>query len=864
MRRQPKISRNLLRFLIDRTEHYSLYGDIEEMYNETAVNNGRFYAFIWYMLQLIKAIAIYMNRSFFQGTMMFKNYIRVSARNLIRNKTYSVINISGLSVGIACFMLIMSFVFFEYSYDNFHENGDRLYRIVEWQNTGGRNPQHVALTMGPLAKSIREDFPEVERSARIRRTRTTVKIDNKIFPENNVLWASPEFFEMFSFRLLAGNREDVITEPGTAVISQNAAVRYFGTTECIGETFIAYDNEEFKVTGIVEDVPENSHLYFNVVLSFITVTGRNDFLNKNWGLNSLYTYILLAENTDPRNFSAKMPEYINSKFEYLQKDEPYWNYLNLNLQPLEDIHLKSTHLNYDLNYKKGNLESIISLTGVAILVLILACMNYINLSTAKSSVRVKEVGIRKVVGAGRGGLISQFLGESILLTAISVILGSIIVYSVFPFFREYTGKEITIDIFNLRSILLCSISTLILGIISGSYPAFILSSFSPGNLLKKSMFGWRGRSSMRKTFVTSQFAISSIIIAFTMVIFSQIKYLLETDPGYNRDHLLVIELNNVKYDKMRPYMSELRQIKGITSISSSSSVPGEDTHESSMQIIQPSGVEDMSISLLAIDHNFLDTFGIEVIKGRNFLREFTTDTTSSIIINESFAKLFNWDDPIDKVVKLNGSDMKVIGVIGDYHYESLHHNIEPLAVIYYSPYRSYITLKVDNTDLSETIGKVKEISSEIDPDNPLKYYFLDESIQEQYSSEQQLGQLFKYFSVLAVFIASLGLFGLAAFTAERRTHEIGVRKVLGASGIKVFYLLSSEFLLLIFISNIIAVPAVFLSAGKWLDKFAYRVEPDWIIFTIPVILTFIAAIISVGFQSLKASLINPSDSLRYE
>jgi len=809
---------------------------------------------------------------------MLKNCFKIAYRNVLRHKSYSMINILGLSVGIACCILILAYIEYEFSFDRFHDNADDIYRIVTTTNTNGSITSSPSAPT-PFAPAMIKDYSEIVDAVRIAPTvKRSFRYEDKKYFETGVYYADKSLFSVFSFELVEGNPETALEAPFTMVLTQEMAARYFGDESPVGKTMNWDNNFDYTITGVVKNPPENSHFRFNAIASFTTFFRYDPRLETKWLGWNVFTYLLLRENTDHKLFELKFDDFVDKYLGDILRSRG--TEMHAGLQPLKDIHLHSNFAG-ELG-TNSNIRIIYAFSAIAVIILLIACINFMNLATARSEGRAKEVGMRKVFGAERRRLILQFLGESSLFAAAALICAVVIARLALPYFSMLAGREISLNILGIPR-LAAGIAGIVVftGIFAGSYPAFFLSSFRPVSALRGVAYRGRGNPLFRSTLVVFQFTISIFLIIFTLIILNQQKYMHNKDLGFNKEHLLVIAVQNKEVRLgLESFKDELLKINGVKSACASSMVSGELYLFSNRTF--PEGYDrDQSVTMdnFLVDHGYFDTFGINIVNGRAFSKDITTEIQTGVLINETAAGVLGWDNPVGKVIdietglvgsKSNRIRRIVIGVFSDMHIRSLYSPIAPAFVRYISnegPIENRarrLTLRLDTGDLPGTMKLIEQKWNEVHPALPYYYFFLDDSYDSLHRAEQRLGNIFRAFSVLTVIIGCLGLFGLASFTAEQRTREIGIRKVLGSTVGSVVMLLCRDFVRLIVIANVIAWPAAYFAVGRWLQDFPYRVDAGPGAFVQTATLILVIALLTVGFQALKAARANPVDSLRHE
>ncbi len=806
---------------------------------------------------------------------MIQNYLKIAIRNLLRNKVFSAINIVGLALGIATCLVIMLFVYDELSYDRFNEKADRIFRVVFKAsiNDGKINEANV---MPPTAQVLKNDYPEVLAATRLRTSGSPeIVYQNKKFKEHSFASVDANFFDVFTLPLLKGDAKTALREPNTAVITQDFAKKYFGDEDPIGKVlFIKSWNESYKVTGLIDKVPHNSHFHFDI---FGSLAGVKDAQAASWMSSGYFTYLVLPEGFDYKVLEAKLPQVIKKYMgpqiqtamgmslpQFLQKG----NQLGLFLQPLTSIH-------FDEGYTgtlepSGNIQYVYIFGAIAVFMLLIACINFMNLSTAGASKRAKEVGVRKVLGSVKQDLINQFLFESILLSVVALILSLMLVQLSLPVFNDLAEKDLQLDFLKNPLLLIAFlVFGLLVGVLAGSYPAFFLSSFNPVEVLK-GKFKLAGKSiSLRSGLVVFQFFISIALIIGTTVVYQQIKFIQSKDLGYAKDQLLIMRNTWSLGKNEEAFRQQILQDPRVLSVSSAGYLPAGPS-DSNNSLGYPDGDDSQIMRTLEykIDEQYIPTMGMKIIAGRNFSKDFATDSTA-MIINETAAKAFGWGKNAvgHTITRLKNNDglkvtYRIIGVVKDFHFKSLHESITPLLMVSEKTYG--LTIKVKGKDVEGLLASLKNQWQKFNVEEPFSYAFMDELFEKTYQSEQKISVILSIFSGLTIFVACLGLFGLATFTAEQRTKEIGVRKVLGASVSQIVTLLSKEFLKLVLIACGFAFPIGYWLMNKWLQDFAYRIEISAWIFVLAGILALFIALLTISYQAIKAALANPVTSLRTE
>jgi putative ABC transport system permease protein len=801
---------------------------------------------------------------------MIKNYLVTAWRNIKKSKAYSALNILGLAVGMAVFILIMLFVRYELSFDRYHENGRNIYRVVQEQPGNYYLGSNLfAVTPGPLARAMVQDFPEVLKATRIDDwSNVLVLAGEKTFLENRIHWTDPQTFEIFSFPIIRGDGASVLKDASSVLLSESAAARFFGDADPIGRTIVmkAYEmDSEFKVAGVFRDIPVNSHFVMNVVAPFETMGKIQETDLTRWGNNSYYTYILLQDGADPRALEAKLVPFI-AKYEAERGWKHEGQHSRYFLQPLTRIHLHS-RVNFDMGLV-GDARFVLLFASIAVLVLVIACVNYMNLATARSLKRAREVGLRKVVGAGKAQLVRQFIGDSVALTFIALVGAVGLVLAALPFFRAFVERDISFNPFrDLALMPALVLLAAVVGVVAGSYPAFFVSAFRPVAALRGTGASRAKGKGIRNALIVFQFAASIALIVCTIGVRSQLRYIRNTDMGYDRDQILVLVSRGGVRTGLEAFKTELRQNSAVVSVASSSCLPNNVTSSTNAQWPgQPESV-DIPIYVADADYDFAELYGLELVRGRNFSRDHPSDANGAFLINESAQKAVGWDDPIGREfgrTREGAAKGKIVGVLKDFHIHSLHLPIMPLYIFLDPARSSRISIKIRGGNIPETLAFIRKTWERFAPEYPFEFSFFDEIFDRAYRVERRLGTMFSAFAGLAVLIACLGLLGLASFTAEQKTKEIGIRKVLGASSSGIVVLLSREFMKWVVAANFVAWPIGYFAMRTWLQNFAYRIDLTVPMFLGAALAAFLVAIATISFQTYRAATANPAESMRYE
>ncbi|MFC1725593.1 ABC transporter permease [candidate division KSB1 bacterium] len=876
----PRLIEQILGLLLIEEEKL---GDYSEDYRIFADSKGKFIALLWYCLQIIFAVPAFIENIIYWKYTMFKNYLTMTLRNLKNQKSFSFINILGLAIGMAVCLIIVQYVAFEFSFDKFHENIPNIYRLRETgYNNDGKIDEEGADCCNAAGKAISEAFPEVLDYVNITKTVAGGIFSNGDikFREENVFWATPSFFKMFSFKLLDGNASTELSQPGTAVISESTARKYFKDNNPLGKTLTFNGSTDFndgstdfKITGVFEDVPKNSHFKFDILTSMIT---RGERAQSSWVYVTHYTYFLLRPGTDPNELERKINDFAEPRSQEVLKSHGYT--FRFFLQPLKDIHLKS-HFVREIQQNSSE-RFVYFLMIISFFILVIAWINYINLSTARSIKRSTEVGVRKVLGANRFQLMRQFLFEFIFYNVIAAFVAIVSVRILLPYFNRFSGLYLEFTLWSSPIFWLVFTVLFFAGaILAGIYPAFFLSSFKPVTVLKSKVIGSYKGSFLRKGLAGFQFAVSFALIVSTFIIYKQVRFMQEKSLGVNIDQTLVIKGARVFENiadrdlekKVDSFKNDLLSYPSLKNISVSRFVPGEDVWLILTVKKQSEKSEDgKGYHILRTDYNFIDLFQLELLAGRNFSKDLITDSRA-VIINETALNSLGFENPEDALnqkltVIYNSLNYTIIGIIKDYNQETLKEAYEPLLLILELDNAIYgrCAIKIHTDNLPETIALIKNQWEQFLPGNPFDYYFLDESFNNMYKSENQFGRIFSLFAVLAIFIACLGLFGLSYFSIVQRIKEIGIRKVLGASELDIIKLVSKEYIIIVIIATFVSSPVVYYFMNRWLTSFAFRTNIGFGVFIFAVIIVFSIALITVSYQSLKAAANKPIDCIKYE
>ncbi|HCZ37573.1 MAG TPA: cell division protein FtsX [Cytophagales bacterium] len=858
----------------------AVLGDMIELYERRRKSMPRWKAnllFIANVLQFIQPFAIRGKSSQSLNTIsMYKNYLTITWRTFRKSTGYSVINIAGLAVGLSACLLIGLYVRHELSYDNFHEKAARVFR-VNMELKFGDNHLNLAVANPLFGETAKNEIQEIETFTRLQWYGSfLVKKGNENIKEENVAWADSTLFDVFTMPMISGNPKTALTEPNSIVITESVARKYFEETDVASETLTQNNNESRKITGVIKDLPSNMHFRFT---SFVPIIERDDALDGTWaGSQNWNTYLLLKEGVNvnevvpllkkmlDRHLGPQLQQVIGKSLEEFNKEG---NFFKASLTALPDIYLRSDRIG-EL-YGVGNIQYVYIFSAIAVCILFIAIINFMNLATARSANRAREVGMRKVMGSMKGALVAQFITESVLTCAAAMLFAVAITIAVFPFFNELTGKSLEVSLLMTPAVMIgLVVLALIVGIVSGSYPAFYLSAFQPVSVLKG--IGTSGKRSMfRNVLVIFQFAASVLLIAGTLIVFRQLQYIQHKDVGYQRDQVLIIYNIDKLGNRTEVLKTNLLQVRGVEKTTITGYLPvNYYRNNDSFFTSQSLDTKDMiSMQKWQVDEDYLETMGMQLIEGRNFSKDLAADS-ASLIINESAAKflgnegllekkLYRIEDESTRTLK----EFRIIGIVKDFNFSSMREAVKPLTFIYGSN-DGGMSVRLSGTDITQTVSAIENIWKTVALDIPFEYSFMDADFDRLYQGERQSGKLITYFATLSILISCLGLFGLATFMAEQRTKEIGIRKVMGASVPGITALLSKDFLTVVVYAIVIAVPVALYFTNKWLQDFAYHIDLEWWIFVVASLLALVIALLTVSVQSIKAAVQNPVNSLRSE
>jgi putative ABC transport system permease protein len=809
---------------------------------------------------------------------MISNYLKIAMRNLLKYRFISSINLFGLTIGLTCCLLITTYILNELSYDKYNVKANRIYRVTRtFLDQNGA----VSLKLSTIAPAfgyyLPGDFPQIEKMTRLYpNDATPVKYKEKIFNEKETAYADENLFNVFTVKVLQGNPKTALYDPYSVMLTEELAKKYFGDEDPMNKTVRLSNQYDFKVTGIYKAFPANAHMHPSMLLSFNTLKDTGIYGEKNlqtsWGNNSFFTYLLMKENFSPKNMIAKFPAFLDDRMtsKNYGGQQPSKR-TTLDLQKLTDIHLFS-HTDYEAE-PNGDMSRVYIFSAIALFILLIACINYMNLSTARSALRAREIGIRKVIGARRKELIYQFLGESVLICWVAIILAGVFTYFSLPWLNKVSGQELSFSLLLQTKIIVPLLLTpFVVGILSGLYPALFLSSFQPIKTLKGLFKAGGGSISFRKVLVVTQFSISIILIITTVIVFQQLHYIQNKSLGYDKERIITMTYSTEISKQYDAFRTELLQNTVFKNVTRSSRIPtGRLLDNMGASILSGDSLKPVAtdIKMVNCDQDFVSTFGIPMVSGRFFSRDYGTDT-ASFVINESTVKTLGWKDnaaAVGKDFKYGNQQGHIIGVINDFNFESMHQAIGPMVLIMVPPSQGFynnVSIKIAGNNTAAAVVYMEKSWKKYFPETPVDYTFLDENFDKLYKSEQKQATLFTVFACIAIFIACLGLFGLSAFAISQRIKEIGIRKVLGADVSGIVGLLSKDFLILVGIAALVAFPVAWYAMNNWLKDFAYRVNIQWWVFIVAGVVAALIAFVTVSFQAIKAAVTNPIKSLRTE
>ncbi|MFC1556192.1 ABC transporter permease [candidate division KSB1 bacterium] len=848
----PYLAKLLLRIFLSSKEFSEFSGDLIEIYRFIAGNESLHKAKLWYWKRVLESAPSIINDRLLWSLTMFKNYLKIAFRNIKRHKGYSFINVMGLALGLACCIFIMLWIFDELSYDRFFENSDRLYRVEERIQYSDYTGYYLA-TSPAVAPGMKAQFPEISDACRydpVKKSLVTYK--DKMFYESQIVTADQSFLNMFSFKFINGNRSTALSDPRSIVLTRDIAEKYFDKENPLGKTLVMDNTHEYVVNGVIENVPGNTHFAFNIIISFDFITGREGYNANNWSGSYITTYVLLDESAED--------EQVDEKIKNLVKDNSEDTGTELYLQPVRDILLRP-------KYGSGTITNVYVFAILAFLVLLIACINFMNLSTARSANRAKEIGVRKVVGAQKIHIMSQFYGESLFMSFAGLFIAIIVVLLLLPQFNLISGKQLSLMELPYTGTIFLGMFLLMLftGFIAGSYPALLLSSLKVVRTIRSSFSKGAKNSNFRKVMVVIQFSISIIFVIATVGMKSQLSFIQNMERGWEKDHLLYINISEnamQKYEIIKDELTRNSEILGVTLTRQIPSRFGNSAGDLRWEGKNPE--QSVSVYFNPVDYDFTETFKISMAEGRPFSEDFPSDLENAALINSEFAGIMSGESVVGKPLWFGDRQLQIIGVMEDFHIQSARSTIKP-ALFYLDPFATrYMFVRIRPENMASTMSFMQDTWKTYLPDFPMEYSFMDEYVERIYSAETHMSALLNYLAVLAIFIACLGLFGLSAYMAEQRIKEIGIRKVYGASVKTIVYLLVQEIVKWIMIAALIAFPIAWFTMNNWLQDFAFRIDLSIWPFIAAGIGVLVIALITVSFQSIKAALSNPIESLKYE
>ena len=799
---------------------------------------------------------------------MLHNYLTIAIRSLLRYPAYTLINVVGLAIGLAACMLILRYVWDELSYDRYHPHADRVYRVVDDIESAGQTVQTAGSPSG-WGPALKRDFPEIELFARVRGTTSVwfIMHEENRYYEKKVIWADAALLDMFSIPLVAGNSRTALIEPYSIVISEEMAFKYFGGEDPMGKVLRGDNVWDFTVTGVMRNIPANSHLRPDMIMSLVTRDLLYPDSLDDWEFHeNRYTYIRLHENAAPEDLEAQLPAFVERNKTGRFRDSS--KVLRPSLQPLVDIHLYS-HRDSELE-PNGDIRYVVLFLIIAFLIPLIACINFVNLATARSAMRAREVGVRKVMGANRSQLLGQFLGEAVLMAGLAMIIAVLLVHLALPGVNALAVKQLDFALSNGWVLGALIAGTLVIALAAGSYPAVYLSGFLSTEVLKGSLKSGTQGMGLRRTLVVIQFTMSIFLLVSTAVIYDQLEYIQNMRLGFNKEHVMVIPITGqAQRESIRLLRQRVVQMPGVVGMATTDGVPGDQSPRiMAVRSDEMSPEDNLIVSVFSSDDRFLEVMEIGLAAGRNFPAEWGRDSIMVILLNETAARKLGWVAPPDAIgmlvewIEYGGLKGRVLGVMEDFHVQSIHEEIEPIVFAHFPDSYSDILIRIRPEDISDTIARIQEAWREVDPLHPLAYTFLDDDFDSLYRAERQLGTIFAVFAFLAIFVACLGLLGLASFSIQQRTREIGIRKVLGAAVSDIVLLLSKDFMKYVLLANAIAWPLAYYTMAQWLQNYAYADEINFVWFIAGGIVALAIAWLTIGAHALAAAGRNPADALR--
>ncbi len=859
--RPPKLAAWILKHTAATTEEASLFGDLEEEYRIRAAKSNSTKANVWYWTQALVSIPPFVKTSFYWSFEMLKNYLKIAWRNIQKHKAFSIINITGLSIGMACCIMILLWVQDEISFDNFHANKDNIYRVIaDWEKYDWKG---LEASPAPLAPAIKEQISEIQETARCSyHSRLVFRFEDKAFYEDRGLIADPAFFDIFTFPFVDGDPKSAFKDPFNIVITETMAQKYFGREDAVGKA-IQVEGMPVTVTGVLRDVPPNSHLQFDFVSSFEFIKELSNF-GTHWGAYNFVTYVSVLDGADVHELAKRMTD-VGLK----NKSPQVLEGLQFRLQLLSEVYLDARPYQR-ATVTLGDAKYVLLFTVVAFFVLLIACVNFMNLSTARSALRAKEVGMRKTVGAYRSQIVKQFFGESLLLTLIAFLFSLVLVSLCLPAFNQLSGKQMILNGTDVSHLFILLGIVLLTGLIAGSYPAVYLSAFRPVAVIKGLKESRAKGASFRKSLVVVQFSLSIMLIFGTTVVYKQLRYIQNAKLGFDKENIVHIPIKENIGEKYETVKTELLKNPSIISVSAQRYPFAETTWRSSGIFDWEGKDPERSVDLVfaGVDYGFFETLKLEIKEGRAFSREIPSDQRAGYILNESAVQKIGLERPVGKRFAIQKREGTIVGVVKDAHFRSFHHEIEPrvffISDMTHAEDAGLVMIRILGSETEKALSHIERVWRTINPASPFEYHFLDETYDRLYRSEKRIGTLFNFFTALAIFISCLGLFGLASFLVEQRTKEIGIRKVLGASAARIITLLTKEFTRWVLVANVIAWPVAYFVMKKLLQVYVYRTAIGIDTFLLSGLTALMVAFLTVSYQALRAARSNPADSLRYE
>lgn len=868
----PKRSLQFLRWFCREDYLEEIEGDLTEVFiKQVEINPHQAkWKFTWSVIKYFRPLFIKSFKNLYQPNTysMFKSYFSISLRHLVKNKMFAFINVFSLAIGLAACVVIYLFVSDERSFDTFHSKKENIYRLDEVQKFTGTNEQKVALSMPGMAPAMKRDFPEVQSYVRFwqRGKQLITKEDTKQLIEN-VMVVDSTFFDVFDFPVVQGNISTCLNRPLTILLTESTALKFFkSTSEALNNT-VSWDGRDYQVTGILKDVPENSHIQFDALLSMVTYTSGENNVDDAWGGNWMTTYLLLEPGVDIKSLEEKFPAFLTRYMDDPQITTTY----KLFLQPLTEVHLASTDIEHDyINYRKFNGSYLTIFYVIAGFILLIAAVNFMNLTTARASHRWKEIGVRKTIGAKKVQLFGQFIFESVLLAGIALVVAFLIDALFIPMINDLIGRKLSLfllfqDGWQLAVVL---VGTLSLGVLTGIYPSFYMTSFNLSSVLKGGSTN-EGKSVLRSTLVVVQFGLAIAMMVSTLIVVQQLSFMKESDIGFDKDQMLLVNMNAEANEKFETIKKELQQQSMIRGVTASGQRLGNNFHQGGFQVKTDTAIISITPSNINVDYDYLTVYGIEMKEGRGFSKDNTADKGATFIINESLAKELRLKEAIGTRAGHNwgGSDSlgTIIGVVKDFNFNSLHYKVNTLAISLYPGWGyNELSVKIEKGRTEEGIAAVKKVWDELVPSYPFDYTFLDAHFEEVYRSDNQMSSVVTIMAGLSILISCIGLFGLAAITIEKKTKEIGVRKALGATESQITILLSRKFALLIIIAFVMVSPITYFALHQWLEGFAYRININLFVFVLGGILALAIGLLTISYHTIRSARANPVKALRYE